>query len=230
MKINNYIDYSILKPEMTVDEVRSALQKGIDEKYVAVSVRPCDIEMTVEMCKGTDTIPGCTLDFPHGIGGKEAKAALAEIYTKKGIKEIDMVMNYSFALSGQWDRVADEIKGVVEKSHANGAVVKVIFETGYLSKEQIEKATEVCVECNADYIKTCTGFAKPVTQEVVATMVDSANGRIKVKISGPGIFDIDTAEKYVNMGAVRIGLGYMLADKIYAESLGIKLSDNQKNR
>ncbi|WP_305768810.1 deoxyribose-phosphate aldolase [Candidatus Epulonipiscium viviparus] len=221
MSIERYIDYSPLKPGDKLEDVKAIIKKGVANNYAGVCVRPCDIDIAVELCKDSDTVPCCVLDFPHGTGGLEAKIALTEIYCKKGIKEIDMVMNYGYARSGLWNIVADEIRGVVTKAHEYDAIVKVIFEIGYLTPEEIAKATEVSIECGAEYIKTCTGFFEPVTEEAVAIMLKTANGRAKVKVSGPGIFDYPTAQKFLDMGAHKLGLGYGFADSIYDEARGI---------
>ena len=228
MEIQRYIDYSTLKPEMTVDEVKGALERAIEDNYKAICVRPCDIEMAVAMCKGTDTVSCCVLDYPHGTGGKEAKKALTEIYAKQGIEEIDMVMNFGLARSGLWDSVGEEITTVTRAAHDNGAIVKVIFEIGHLTLDQIGKATEVCIECDADFVKTCTGFYEPVTEEAVKMMLDTAAGRTKVKASGPGIFDLATAKKYIDLGVERLGIGSAFSDKILAESRGIDVSEMDK--
>ena len=230
MEIQRYIDYSTLKPEMTTEEVKEALGRGLSDNYRAICVRPCDIDLAIAMSKGTDTSACCVLDYPHGTGGKEAKAALAEIYAKKGIEELDMVMNFGFARSGLWDAVGEEVAGVSRAAHDHGAIVKVIFEIGHLTLEQIGKATEICIESNADFVKTCTGFHTPVTEEAVRKMLDTAAGRVKVKASGPGIFDLATARKYVEMGVDRLGIGFAFADKILAEARGTALSETDKSK
>lgn len=208
MYINRYLDHAILKPEMTQDEVREAIQMGIDYEVNTVCVWPCDIELAVSMCKGTKTRVGCVLDFPHGRGGKETKAALAEIYAQKGVEEIDMVMNYGLARSGEWDRVEEEIFAVVEVAHKYDVIVKVIFETSMLTVDQIKKATEVAISAKADFVKTSTGFnGEGATVEAVRAMLETADGRIKVKPSG-GIRDYAKAKMFVDMGAHRLGLGF----------------------
>lgn len=207
MKISRYLDHAVLKPEFTREEARAGIQMGIDYEVKTVCVRPCDIKMAQEMCRGTKTEVSCVLDFPHGTAGAEAKAALAEIYAKTGVVEIDMVMNFGLAKSGEWDRVAEEIKGVVEKAHKYGVGVKVIFETSQLTVEEIKKATEVCIECGADFVKTSTGFLGcGATVESVRAMMDAAKGRIRIKPSG-GMPDYETAKKFVDMGAHRLGVG-----------------------
>lgn len=208
MKISRYLDHAVLKPEMAQEEARSAIQLGIDYEVRTVCVRPCDIDMAVQMCKDTQTQVSCVLDFPQGCGGAEAKEVLAGIYADKGVVEIDMVMNYGLARSGMWDAVEDEIRRVVQQAHQRGVGVKVIFETSELTLEQIEKGTQVCIDAQADFVKTSTGFSQQgATQEAVEAMVRAADGRIKVKPSG-GIRDYATAQKYVEMGAQRLGVGY----------------------
>ena len=92
MKISRYFDSAVLKPNMSEQEVKDAIRMSIDCDSYSVCVRPCDIELAVEMCKGTNTVVSCVLDFPHGDSSAEGKAALAEIYAAKGVAEIDMVM------------------------------------------------------------------------------------------------------------------------------------------
>ena len=207
MEINRYIDHAVLKPEMTQEEVREAIKEGIDLEVNTVCVRACDIDLAFQ-CAKVQKHAGCVLDFPYGHGGKEAKAALAEIYAKQGVDEIDMVMNYSLARSGEWDRVEDEISAVVKAAHKYNVIVKVIFETSMLNIEQIKKATEVSIAANADFVKTSTGFnGEGATVEGVKAMLEASAGRIKVKASG-GIRDKTQAEMFINMGVSRLGIGY----------------------
>lgn len=208
MKINRYFDAAVLKPEMTEKEVREAIQTCIDCESYSVCVRPCDIDLAMSMCKGTNTVVSCVLDFPHGDSTAEGKAALAQLYAAKGVAEIDMVMNYGYARSGKWDEVKAGIEAVVKAAHGYKVDVKVIFETCLLTTEQIAKATEVCIEAGADFVKTSTGFSlSGASEEAVQTMLDTSAGRIKVKPSG-GIRDYEKAKKYVDMGADRLGIGF----------------------
>ena len=208
MKISRYFDAAILKPEMTEQEVREAIQSCIDCDSYTVCVRPCDIELAVSMCEGTNTKVSCVLDFPHGDSTAEGKAELARQYASKGVVEIDMVMNYGYARSGKWDEVKRGIEGVVREARKYGVGVKVIFETCALTLEEIKKATEISIEAGADFVKTSTGFAASgASEEAVRMMLDTAQGRIKVKPSG-GIRNYETAKKYVDMGASRLGIGF----------------------
>jgi deoxyribose-phosphate aldolase len=207
MKISRYFDAAVLKPEMTREEAKAAIQQSIDADSYSVCVRGCDIEMAVQMCRGTNTIVSCVLDFPYGYGGAAGKRALAKVYCEQGAKELDMVMNYGYARGGDWDVVEAEIRGVCEEAHARGALVKVIFETSQLTLEQVKSATETSIRAGADFVKTSTGFnGGGATVDAVQVMLNTAGGRAKVKASG-GIRDYATAKMYVEMGVERLGIG-----------------------
>lgn len=207
MKISRYLDDAILKPDMTQEEAKELIRQGIEYKVRTMCVRPCDIELALEMCKGTETDVITVLDFPHGCATSAAKAALAGIYADMGVMEIDMVMNYGFARSGLWDKVESDIRGVVAEAHKRNVPVKVIFETSELTVEMIERGTKAAVAAGADFVKTSTGFSKAgATVEAVEAMLRAGEGKIKVKPSG-GIRNFETAQKYVDMGAARLGVG-----------------------
>ncbi len=208
MKISRYFDAAVLKSEMTPQQVEEAIREAIAWDSYSVCVRGCDIDLALELTRGTNTSVGCVLDFPYGYGGLEAKRMAARAYAAKGVEDIDMVMNYGAARGGAWDVVEEEIRAVVEEAHAKGVIVKVIFETSQLNARQIARATEVCIAAGADFVKTSTGFlGGGATVEAVQTMLETAQGRIKVKPSG-GIRDYETARKFVDMGVHRLGLGY----------------------
>lgn len=208
MNIARYFDAAILKPEMTPEQVEAAIRECISYNSYSVCVRGCDIDLAVKLTEGTDTCVSCVLDFPYGYSGVETKRAAAADYASRGVKDIDMVMNYGAARGGAWDVVEAEVRAVVEEAHKKGVIVKVIFETSQLTLEEIARATEICIAAGADFVKTSTGFnGGGATVESVKTMLDTAKGRIKVKPSG-GIRNYETAKMYVDMGADRLGIGY----------------------
>ena len=216
MKIARYIDHAVLDPALTPEEVRAAIQLGIDNGVYSVCVQPRDIGTALAMCKGTGTCVSCVLDFPQGCGGAGAKRAAARAYAAMGVQEIDMVMDYGAARGGDWAAVREGIFGVVEEAHARGVLVKVIFETCQLDENCIRQGVDVCVDIGADFVKTSTGFStKGATPEAVMAMVSQAAGRIRVKASG-GIRTLEDARAYVAMGAERLGVGFTTVPKLVA--------------
>ena len=219
MKLSRYIDASPLDPSMTSDAVRAAMEEAIDLECCSVCVQPSDIPLAVRLCRGTGTRVCTVLDFPHGKAPAAVKEIEARYYMEYGAEELDMVMNYGLARSGRWAEVEAEICAVVNAAHARNVPVKVIFEASRLSPEEIVRATEVSIAAGADFVKTATGFfGTGATEEQLRIMLDTARGRCKVKASG-GIRDYETARRFLEMGAARLGIGSSSVAKILAEEV-----------
>jgi deoxyribose-phosphate aldolase len=206
--ISRYLDAAILKAEFTESDVLEALKACIKLNTFSVCVRPCDIELAQQHCKGTDTAVCVVLGFPHGVQLPISKIDEAKRYIELGVDEIDMVANYGWIKSGKWAAVEADVAGVAKQTRAAGIPLKVIFETAHLSSEEIQQMVEVCVRAGADFVKTSTGFNGAGAQvEDVKTMLKTAAGRIKVKPSG-GIRDRADAQRFVDMGVHRLGVGW----------------------
>jgi deoxyribose-phosphate aldolase len=207
-QLNRYLDAAILKPELTQQEAAEAIKACIALETFSVCVRPCDIPLAKELCAGTNTLVCVVLGFPHGDQLTSSKVSEARNYVALGVDEINMVANYGLARSGAWDVVKQDIAAVAEVAKAENTLLKVIFETAHLNAEQIKKLTEISIEAGADYVKTSTGFNGEGAKEAdVKLMLETAAGRAKVKPSG-GIRDATTAQRFIAMGAERLGVGW----------------------
>jgi len=207
-EISRYLDAAILKAEFTESDVLEAVKACIELNAFSVCVRPCDIELAQTQCQGTDTAVCVVLGFPHGVQLPDSKVDEAKRYIALGVDEIDMVANYGWIRSGKWAEVEADVAGVATLTRAAGVPLKVIFETAHLNTQQIQQMVEVCVRAGADFVKTSTGFnGEGAKVEDVQTMLDTAAGRIKVKPSG-GIRDQADAQRFVDMGVHRLGVGW----------------------
>jgi len=208
LPINRYLDHAVLKPEMTQAEAAQQIKVGVKYKVRTVCVRPADIPLAQDLCDGSETDISCVLSFPHGTALSETKAEEARRYVQLGISEIDMVVNYGLILSGEWERVKEDMAAVCRITKPAGVVLKVILETSALNIEQITRAIELAIEVGADFVKTSTGFAGGgATDEAIKVMLTAARGRIGVKPSG-GVRDYKRAQELVGMGCSRLGVGY----------------------
>jgi deoxyribose-phosphate aldolase len=206
--ISRYLDAAILKAEFTESELVEGLKACIALDTYSVCVRPCDIPLAQQYCEGTSTAVCVVLGFPHGDQLPASKADEARRYIESGVDEIDMVANYGWIRSGKWVDVEADVAGVAEQTRAAGIPLKVIFETAHLDTEQIRQMVELCIRAGADFVKTSTGFnGEGAKAEDVQTMLDTAAGRIKVKPSG-GIRDRADAQRFIDMGAHRLGVGW----------------------
>ena len=206
--IARYIDHSVLKPEMTRPQAVAAIELGLKYNCRTVCVRPVDIELARDLCRGSATAVCTVLAFPHGCCRTETKASEARACAAAGAAEIDMVANYGLIRSREWALVEADIRAVSDLTRASGVVLKVILETCALSEEEILRATEICVASGADFVKTSTGFAaQGATESAVRAMLRAAAGRIQVKAAG-GIRDRQAAEFFLGLGCGRLGIGF----------------------
>jgi deoxyribose-phosphate aldolase len=212
--IQRYLDAAILKPEFTQAEVRAAIQACIEMETFSVCVRPCDIPLAQSLCQGSQTAVCVVLGFPHGVQLTQTKLAEAREYIALGVDEIDMVANYGWAKSGNWQALQAEIQSIAQLCQPAEVVLKVIFETAQLEPATIRQLVEICVTAGADFVKTSTGFNGAGASEAdVQLMLATAAGRIQVKPSG-GIRDAASARHFIELGATRLGVGWTACQAI----------------
>ena len=130
------IDHSILQPTHTDDDLRKQCEIAVKYDVASVCVKPYAVKPAVRQLKGSDVKVGCVIGFPHGNSSTDVKVYEAEQACSDGAAEIDMVINIGKALGGDWEYVENEIKAVTDTCHKNGAIVKVIFETDYVTKKK----------------------------------------------------------------------------------------------
>jgi deoxyribose-phosphate aldolase len=199
------IDHSILKPDFTYADVEAGAALALKFNTASYCIRPMDVAVAAKVLAGS-TVNVCTvIGFPHGSSTSAVKAFETADAINNGAVEIDMVINVSALLSGDYDFVESDIRGVVDVAHAAGASVKVIFETAYLNDELIVKACELTERAGADYVKTSTGFASEgATLHNVKLMKATVGDRLKVKSSG-GVRTLDQLIDYMDAGVTRSG-------------------------
>lgn len=199
------IDHSILKPDFTDGDVRAGAELALKYNTASYCIRPMDVAPAAEMLAGSDVHVCTVIGFPHGSSTTAVKAFETADAIQNGAVEIDMVINISALLSGDYDYVEQDIRAVVEVAHAAGASVKVIFETAFLDDELIVKACELTESAGADYVKTSTGFASEgATLHNVQLMKATVGDRLKVKSSG-GVRTLDQLIDYMDAGVTRSG-------------------------
>jgi deoxyribose-phosphate aldolase len=210
------IDHSILQPTHTDEDLRK--QCAVAEKYkvASVCVKPYAVEQAVELLKGSGVKVGCVIGFPHGNSSITVKVFEAEQACNEGATEIDMVINIGKALGGDWKYVEKEIKTVTNTCHHNNAIVKVIFETDYITKTEDKiRLCEICTRVGADFVKTSTGYGfvklsggdfnyKGATVADVELMRKYSGPKVQVKCAG-GVRTLDDLLKMKAAGATRSG-------------------------
>ena len=197
------IDHTILKPDATKDDIVRVVNEAKKYKFRSVCVPQYWVPLAKELLRGTNIMVITVVGFPFGYDSTPSKVSQAETAKKLGADEIDMVMNISAFKSGTYEDVSNDIKSVV--AAAKPLPVKVIIETSYLTREEIEKAAKIAVESGAAFVKTNTGFGKRGAEIEDVKIIRRAIGdKAKVKASG-GIRDAKKALEFIIAGADVIG-------------------------
>jgi len=210
------IDHSILHPTHTDDDLKKQCAIAVKYDVASVCVKPYAVKDTVGLLRGSAVKAGCVIGFPHGNSSTGVKIFEAEQACKEGATEIDMVINIGKALGGDWEYVENEIKAVTDTCHSNGAIVKVIFETDYVTKTEDKiRLCEICTLAGADFVKTSTGYGfvkqsngdfnyKGATISDIELMRKHSGPNVQVKCAG-GVRTLDDLLKMRAAGATRSG-------------------------
>lgn len=203
MKLEKYIDHTLLKPTATEADIRNLCEEAKTYGFYAVCVNSSYIKVAAESIKGTDVKLAGVCGFPLGAMATPLKIEEALYCVNHGADEIDVVMNIGWFKSGKFKEVQEELSRI--KSAIGKHILKVIIEAVYLDDGEKKKACEIVVASGADFVKTSTGFGGGgATFEDVALMKEAVADRIRIKASG-GIRDRETAYKYIEMGVARLG-------------------------
>jgi deoxyribose-phosphate aldolase len=210
------IDHSILHPTLTDEDLRRECAVALKYDVASVCVKPYAVKQAVDLLKGSHVFIGCVIGFPAGNSSIPVKVFEAEQACDDGAVEIDMVINIGKALQSDWEYITREIKSVTDACHKHGAIVKVIFETDYVTREaDIVKLCQICTEVSADYVKTSSGFGfvkqpngdynyKGATIPVLELMKKSVGSKVKVKAAG-GVRTLDQLLAVQAAGCSRCG-------------------------
>ncbi len=198
------IDHSLLKPELTTDEVVAGCELADRYAVVSVCVRPCDVALAAGALVDSSVAVGTVIGFPHGDHTTTTKVFEAERAMTDGAVELDMVLNIGWLRSGEFSRVEEDIRAVVDAS-GDDALVKVIFENAYLDDAQKVAACELTEAAGADFVKTSTGYAATgATLDDLRLMRASVSSTVKVK-AAHGVRTLDDLLAVREAGAERSG-------------------------
>lgn len=196
------VDHTLLAQNAGWEEIRQILDDGMKYGTASACIPPSFVARAAEYVKGR--LPICTvIGFPNGYNTAAVKAYEAKDAVSNGADEIDMVINIGDVKDGRFDAVENEIRLV--KDACGGKLLKVIIETCLLSEDEKIRLCEIVTTVGADYIKTSTGFSKGgATFDDVALMRRHCGAEVKVKAAG-GISSFDDAERFISLGADRLG-------------------------
>ncbi len=203
--VSKMIDHSLLSPSLTQDDLEQGCRVALAYDVASVCIVPYYLERCAEILRGSAVKASTTIGFPHGVVLTSIKVAETHAALAAGGEELDMVVNISKVLTGDWAYVEAEIKAIVDLAHDAGQRVKVIFENSYLQDDDKIRLCEICQGVGADWVKTSTGYSSGgATIEDLNLMVRHSRAPMQVKAAG-GVRDLDTLLKVRALGVTRCG-------------------------
>lgn len=197
------IDHTRLKPETKRAKIQELCEEAKAYDFASVCINPVHAEYATELLKGSKVDVCCVVGFPLGATMPEVKAFETQECVKKGATEIDMVINIGALRDKNYDLVQSDIEGVVQA--ADGMIVKVILETGFLIDDEKQQACLLSKNAGAHFVKTSTGFGPMgATPYDVQLMRDAVGPKMGVKAAG-GIRSFKDALRVIDAGANRLG-------------------------
>lgn len=201
-KLCSFVDHTLLKQGSTWEEIKKICDDAMEYHTASVCIPPCYVKQAKEYMQGM--VPVCTvIGFPNGNTTTASKVFEAKDAIENGAEEIDMVINIGMLKAGNNEYVLNEIKAL--KEVCGERILKVIIETCLLTDEEKIMMCHLVTEAGADFIKTSTGFSTAgATFEDVALFAKHIGPNVKIKAAG-GISSLEDAEKFLELGAVRLG-------------------------
>ena len=195
-------DHTLLGQTATWAEIKAICDDGMRFHTASVCIPASYVKQAKEYVG--DKLAICTvIGFPNGYATTAAKCFMAHDAVQNGADEIDMVINIGWAKDGKWDEITKEIADI--KGHCHGKILKVIIETCLLTDEEKIALCKCVSDSGADYIKTSTGFSKAgATFADVELFAKHVAPHVKIKAAG-GISSLEDAEKFIELGASRLG-------------------------
>jgi deoxyribose-phosphate aldolase len=223
------VDHTLLKPDASERDIRRLCEEAQQYHFASVCIPPCYVRLAANELRGVDVKVCTVVSFPFGNDATNVKVAAVRDALNAGAAELDVVMNISQFLSGNFSYVSDELISINQEVSAlaisNGLgdiIVKVIIETAYLTDEMKRLATQIVAESGSDFVKTSTGFGpKGATAGDVALLREEAPDGLAVKASG-GIRTLGDALTMLDAGASRIGASSSVAIMREAEDGGLQ--------
>ena len=201
-EILSMVDHTLLLQTATWEEIKAICDDGIKYETASVCIPTCYVKQAKEYMG--DKCKVCTvIGFPNGNYTTETKVFETKDALANGADEIDMVINVGMLKAGEYDYVLNEIKAI--KEACGDHILKVIIETCLLTDEEKIKMCEIVTASGADFIKTSTGFSTAgATFADVELFAKYVGPNVKIKAAG-GISSMDDAEKFIELGATRLG-------------------------
>ena len=211
MKLNQYIDHTVLKPTTLLKEVETCCLEAIQYGFASVCIPPPFVKLAKSLLKNSTVKTGTVIGFPFGYSAIEAKIAESVLAMVDGADELDVVVNISAIKNQDWTFLANELNHLMPVIKKENKTLKIIIESGILTDDEIIKCCQLYGIADIDYLKTSTGYAQEgASLHAVQLFRENLPAGMGIKASG-GIRDYGFARSLIEAGATRLGCSSSVA-------------------
>ncbi len=204
MSIEKFIDHTYLKPDCTQQSVQTLCEEGMKYGFFSVCIPPFYVRKAKQLLEESDCKISTVIGYPYGYSSTAAKVEEIKRALDDGADELDAVINICAVKDENWNYIKNDIESMTRAVQMRGKVIKIIIESALLTREEIVKVSEFCLESGVDFVKTSTGLFEGADVSTVSLLKDVLKGEVKIKASG-GIRNFEQAEAMINAGANRLG-------------------------
>ncbi len=205
LPLASYIDHTLLKSSCNSADIKKLCMEAVEFGFAAVCVPPFVVMQAVELLKGSQVKTATVIGFPMGYSSLDSKITEIKRAISEGADELDTVINLMALKNGDWSYLEEEMKPQISLIHETGRIIKVIVESGVLTRDELSRCCEIYGEMGIDFMKTSTGYAeKGASVSDVQYMRSRLPGEVQIKASG-GIRHYPFAKELIEAGADRLG-------------------------
>ena len=190
------LELSLTRPDLNEEDVDAACRKALAYSLGAVVVRPSDADMAARILGGARTALASVAGFPHGSSNTGTKLYEGRDLLRRGVKEVNLVVNYGKMLSRQFQHVETEILQMSESCHQSEAILKLVFESAYLAEDLKNILCKIAKRTEADFVETDSAADLKQLKALCKDLV-------KLKVSGPST--LEKFQEAYNAGSDRYG-------------------------
>lgn len=205
MQLAEKIDHTILKPDCTLENIKSVCEEAKSHRFYSVCIPPFYVKDAFQLLEESPVKVATVIGFPMGYATTPAKVEEIKRAIDEGADEVDAVVNICAVKSGNWNYVRNDIDSMTRIAHLRGKLIKVILETGMMTEDELVRLCKICTDSEVDFVKTSTGIlAAGANVDTVSWLRAHLPASIKIKASG-GVRSYQDAVNLIEAGADRLG-------------------------